>query len=68
MAGKTSPSANCVVKCEFGKKETGYIPREKLLAFLKETFGKTKEFGIEVLPLGPSIESITKRFDWKYSI
>lgn len=48
MAGKTSPSVDCVVKSEFGKKETGYIPRDKLLAFLKEKFGKNKEFGIEV--------------------
>lgn len=52
MAAKPSPSVDCVVKCEFGMKETGYIPRDKLWTFLKYTFGETKEFRIEVTPLG----------------
>ena len=48
MVPKIPPSVECVVKCEFGKKQTGYIARGRLLAFLQETFGNTKEFGIEV--------------------
>lgn len=52
MAGKAPPSVDCIVKCEFGKKETGYIPRDNLLAFLKDTFGKINEYGVEVQRLG----------------
>lgn len=42
------PSPDCTFKSELGKKQTGYLPREKLMAFLKATFGQDKEFAAQV--------------------
>ncbi len=42
------PSSDCTFKSELGKKQTGYLPREKLVAFLKATFGQDKEFAVQV--------------------
>lgn len=51
MAKKLLPSADCIVKNELGKQQTGYVPFENLLAFLKAKFGAGKQFGIEVQSL-----------------
>ena len=42
------PSTECKIKNEFGKKQTGYLPRDKLIAFLQAEFGPDKEFAAQV--------------------
>lgn len=42
------PSPDCTYKSELGKKQTGYLSREKLMAFLKATFGQDQEFAAQV--------------------
>ena len=43
---QTSP--DCTVRCSFTPKETGYIRKEQLLAFLHATFGSKKQYGEQV--------------------
>jgi hypothetical protein len=44
----TPPSPECTIKNEFGTKQTGYVAREQLLAFLRATFPTVKDFGAKV--------------------
>ena len=39
---------DCTFKNEFGKKQTGYLSRSKLIGFLKARFGHDKEFAAQV--------------------
>ena len=48
-AGIIPPSPICKVKCDFGKKQTGYLSRENLMAFLKNTFPEAEEFAAQVI-------------------
>lgn len=43
-----TPSPDCSFENELGKKQTGYLTREKLLGFLKATFGQDREFAAQV--------------------
>lgn len=45
-----APSSSCIFKNEFGEKQTGYVGRWQLLAFLRQTFGDL-EFSPQVSPL-----------------
>jgi len=59
------PSRECTVRNSFTERETGYIRKEQLLAFLQAMFGSTKEYCVQVNARNPAVK-VSKRCDSSY--